>query len=52
MRAWTPEDDQRLLEMKAEGATVALIAKALNRTQAATDSRLGVLRKRDGDQGK
>jgi hypothetical protein len=43
---WTPEEDQRLLEMKAAGALVALIAKALNRTESSTTSRLTVLRRK------
>jgi hypothetical protein len=40
---WTPEQDQRLLEMKAAGARVALIAKILLRTEAATANRLMTL---------
>jgi hypothetical protein len=40
---WTPEEDQRLLEMKASGA---MIAKALHRTEAATSSRLAILKRR------
>jgi hypothetical protein len=43
---WTPEQDLRLLEMKAAGAQVALIAKVLKRTEAATTGRLITLRKR------
>jgi hypothetical protein len=46
VETWTPEQDQRLLEMKAAGTLVALIAKVLNRTEAATTGRLATLRKR------
>jgi hypothetical protein len=46
VETWTPEQGQRLLEMKAAGAQVALIAKVLNRTEAATTGRLITLRKR------
>ena len=45
VETWTPEQDQRLLEMKAAGAQVALIAKVLNRTEAATTGRLMTLRR-------
>ena len=48
VETWTPELDQRLLEMKSAGAQVALIAKVLNRTEAATTGRLITLRKRNG----
>jgi hypothetical protein len=47
---WTPEDDQRLLEMRGAGTLVALIAKVLNRTESATIGRLMILKKRDGNQ--
>jgi hypothetical protein len=46
VETWTSEQDQRLLEMKAAGAQVALIAKVLNRTEAATTGRIITLRKR------
>jgi hypothetical protein len=36
---WTPEEDRRLLELKAAGAPPADIAKKLNRTQASIDTR-------------
>jgi hypothetical protein len=44
VETWTPEQDRQLLEMKAAGALVALIAKVLNRTEAATTNRLMTLR--------
>jgi DNA-binding NarL/FixJ family response regulator len=44
--SWTPEEDQRLLEMKACGMQVAMIAKTLRRTEAATSSRLSILKKK------
>jgi hypothetical protein len=44
VETWTPEQDRQLLEMKAAGGLVALIAKVLNRTEAATTNRLMTLR--------
>jgi hypothetical protein len=38
-RKWTPEEDGKLLELKAAGKSLSFIAKELNRTQAAIDSR-------------
>lgn len=43
---WTPEDDQQLLEKKAGGASIALIAKALCKTESAVSSRLTILRQK------
>jgi hypothetical protein len=45
---WTSEEDDRLLDLKAKGLTLRMIAKSLNRTGASVDSRLGVLRKAKG----
>jgi hypothetical protein len=36
---WTPEEDRRLLELKAAGTPLADIAKKLGRTQASVDTR-------------
>jgi hypothetical protein len=38
-KKWTPEEDQRLLELKAAGTPLLVIAKKLNRTQASIDTR-------------
>jgi hypothetical protein len=38
-KKWTAEEDDRLLELKAAGKSLSSIAKELNRTQAAVDSR-------------
>lgn len=43
---WTAEEDLKLAELKAAGKSAQVIAKALNRTETAIVSRLGVLRKR------
>jgi hypothetical protein len=43
---WSPEDDKRLLELKAAGVKLAVIAKKLGRTHAAVDSRINVLKSR------
>ena len=40
MQTWKPEEDQRLLDMRAAGAMVSLIAKVVNRSEAATTGRL------------
>jgi hypothetical protein len=45
-RAWHRADEQRLTEMKTAGASVAEIAAALNRTAAAVENRLHVLKHR------
>ena len=47
-KKWTSEEDERLLDLKAKGLTLRMIAKSLNRTGASVDSRLGVLRKAKG----
>jgi hypothetical protein len=36
---WTPEEDRRLLELKAAGTPPADIAQKLGRTQASIDTR-------------
>jgi hypothetical protein len=46
---WTSDEDQRLLEMKASGMLLAMIAKTLGKTEAATSSRLVILKKKSND---
>jgi IS30 family transposase len=48
-KQWTSEEDERLLDLKAKGLTLRMIAKSLNRTRASADSRLRALRKRRGN---
>jgi hypothetical protein len=43
-RKWTPDDDRRLLELRAAGTPLALIAKELDRTQAAVDGRIQTIK--------
>lgn len=43
---WTPEEDRRLLELRASGRSLAVIAKELNRTEAAVDNRVYTLKNR------
>ena len=43
---WTPEDDQRLLELKEAGVPLNVIANELKRTQSAIDSRTNALKNR------
>jgi hypothetical protein len=38
-RKWTAKEDDRLLELKAAGKSLSIIAEELNRTQAAIDTR-------------
>ena len=50
-RTWCRADEQRLSEMKTAGASVAEIAAAVNRTEAAVENRLHVsieLQQREG----
>ncbi len=44
-RKWTAEEDDRLLELKAAGKSLSVIAKELNRSQAAVDSRIHRLKR-------
>ena len=39
VRRWTPEDDERLRQMRARGRTYTDIARALRRTSAAAKHR-------------
>ena len=43
-RPWTPDDDHRLLEMRAAGRPTFSIVAALNRSAAAVGARLSILR--------
>ena len=43
-RKWTAEEDDRLLELKAAGKSLSVIAEKLNRTQAAIDTRTNRLK--------
>jgi hypothetical protein len=44
-KKWTSEEDERLLDLKAKGLKLRMIAKRLNRTASSVDSRLTALRK-------
>lgn len=49
-KAWSPEDDVRLLSMHAAGEKPSVIAKSLGRPTSSIPSRLGTLgAKRRGD---
>jgi hypothetical protein len=41
---WTPEEDERLIALRAEGHPWHVVAKKLGRTEAATVSHAGTLR--------
>jgi hypothetical protein len=43
-QTWTPEEDQRLLALKAAGTPLAVIAKTLGRTRASVDARTAKLK--------
>ena len=45
-RPWTPDDDRRLLEMRAAGRPTFSIVAALHRSTAAVGARLSILRQR------
>lgn len=45
-KIWLPEDDAKLAEMRAAGQSWAVIAKALGRTQASVQSRVGAMQRR------
>jgi hypothetical protein len=45
-RLWTPEDDRRLIEMRAAGRPTFSIAAALSRSASAVAARLSILRQR------
>jgi transposase-like protein len=43
---WTPEEDGRMLQCVADGKSVALIAKQLQRTESAVSSRTRLVKNR------
>jgi len=43
-KAWTIQEDERLRELVASGATLPKMAKALDRTESATKTRAYMLR--------
>jgi hypothetical protein len=45
-RSWTPDDDRRLLEMRAAGRPTCSIGAELDRSAAAVGARLFILRQR------
>jgi len=45
-RNWSPEDEKRLMDMLAGGATMPEIANALRRTEAAVSVRASAIRNR------
>ena len=46
IQPWTEEEEKRLLELKAQGKPVAVIARELGRTQEAVNTRFWVLKHR------
>jgi DNA-binding transcriptional MerR regulator len=44
-RRWTPDDDKRLMELRAKGASFNEIANALGRTEAAIEQRAQTLKR-------
>jgi DNA-binding NarL/FixJ family response regulator len=44
-KRWTPDDDQRLMELMAKGTSSNEIANALGRTEAAIEQRAHTLRR-------
>jgi hypothetical protein len=45
-KAWSPEDETKLSEMRAAGKSLVVIAKALGRTEASVGSRACAIRRR------
>jgi DNA-binding NarL/FixJ family response regulator len=45
-RKWTAEEDDHLLELKAAGKSLSVIAEELNRSQASIDSRTSRLKEK------
>ena len=43
-QTWTPEEDQRLLALKAAGTPLAVIAETLGRTRASVEARTAKLK--------
>ena len=46
LKRWTEEEDKTLLELKAAGRGISLIAKELRRTESSISGRLVILKKR------
>jgi hypothetical protein len=46
LKPWSLEDEARLLDMRSGGSPWSVVAKALGRTQAASESRYATLKKR------
>ena len=46
VKAWSPEDDAKLIEMRAAGKKWAFIAKELGRTEASVATRSLAIRRR------
>jgi hypothetical protein len=46
-RSWTPEEDARLIELRASGRSAISIAAALKRTTKSVERRLSNLRTRE-----
>jgi hypothetical protein len=45
LQAWTPEDEDLLIAMRVAGKQLAVIAKALGRTQASCEARWQKIKK-------
>jgi DNA-binding NarL/FixJ family response regulator len=48
---WSAADEQRLSKMNAAGASLSEIASAMNRTEAAIENRIHLLKQRAGSAG-
>lgn len=47
--AWTPEEDEQVRAMKANGTSARVIGTVLSRTPSSVDSRFTALKKRDAE---
>lgn len=45
-RGWTPEEERQLLELRAFGLPLSVVARMIGRTEAAVVGRLGLLKAR------
>lgn len=45
-RGWTPEEEQKLLELRATDLPLAVVGGMIGRTEAAVVGRLGILKAR------
>jgi hypothetical protein len=48
-KPWTADDERLMLELRASGLTWRTVAQKLGRTEAATISRVGLLKARELD---